>query len=187
MTNSWEPVINKLKDYTSNNKDHSIEKIFSLQQELQPFLNKYNFVESEVIPYGRYLVHKDIDNKFNIQIDVFSMNYIGQIHCHETWGILHVFRGFLFVEDWEEKSDDKFRMRSSSILNPRSSQTFCPPISDWHRVSTSNSKEQVISMHIYGKGFNLDKGIYLDSEFIPKEGKRSDFKDIDLVNKILKN
>ena len=37
---------------------------------------------------------KDIDNEFNIQIDVFSIDYVGQIHCHETWGILHVFRDF---------------------------------------------------------------------------------------------
>lgn len=187
MTDLWDPIINKVREYSKNNKNHSVEKIFALQQNLQPYLNKYDFIKTEKLPYGRYLVHQDIDNDFNIQIDVFSENYTGQIHCHETWGILHVFRGFLFVEDWEELSNNKFRMRSCSILNPGSSQTFCPPVSDWHKVSSSNSKYQVISMHIYGNGFNIDKGIYLDSEYNPKEGKRSNFKELDSINRILKN
>ena len=80
MTDLWDPIINKVREYSKNNKNHSVEKIFALQQNLQPFLNKYDFIKTEKLPYGRYLVHQDIDNDFNIQIDVFSENYIGMTH-----------------------------------------------------------------------------------------------------------
>ena len=40
-------------------------------------------------------------------------------------------------------------------------------------------------MHVYGNNFNLNKGIYLDDEFQEIEGYRSEFKDIEAINKIV--
>ena len=187
MTNIWDPVKTEIYNYILNNSYHSVETIYNLQQKLHPILSNYEFVDDQQLPYGRYLVYRDKDNKFNIQIDVFSRNYTGQIHCHKTWGIMHVFKGFLFVEDWEEKINNNFTLRGGLTLNKGSSQSFCPPISDWHKVSSGDSEEQVLSMHIYGQGFNLDKGIYLNSDLVPKVSNRSPFKDLSFINKIIKH
>ena len=186
MNNIWLPIKKEIETYISNNISHNIESVFNLQKNLQPILKRYEFINKKELPFGRYLVFKDKGNKFNIQIDVFSLNYIGKIHCHKTWGILHVFKGLLFVEDWEESKKEKFIMRGGLALDKGSSQSFCPPISDWHKVSSSKISDQAISMHIYGNGFNIDKGIYLETNLKPQEGKRSDFKNLSLLEKYIK-
>lgn len=185
MNTLWKPLVHIIEKYTSTNKIHTMESICKLQKDLFPLLSKYYFKKVNDIPYGRYLIHQDDKNLFNIQIDVFSFNYSGKIHCHNTWGILHVFNGFLFVEDWNKTKEESFILRGGLILKDGSSQSFCPPISDWHKVSTGESLHQTISMHIYGNDFNLDKGIYLDDDLEQIEGNRSEFKDIETINKIV--
>ncbi len=181
----WKPLVDIIENYSSKNITHNIESISNLQLELLPLLNNYQFRKGKELPYGRYLVYKQIENKFNVQIDVFSRNYIGKIHCHNTWGILHVFQGILFVEDWNKIKGNEFVLRGGLVLNKGGSQSFCPPISDWHKVSSVDDSEQAISMHIYGNDFDLDKGIYLNEDFEEIHGNRSTFKEIETINKII--
>ena len=75
------------------------------------------------LPYGRYLVFEDEQGLFNIQIDVFSENYIGMIHSHSTWGILHVIQGKLYVEEWLEE-ENNFKLFGGLALNEKSSQSL---------------------------------------------------------------
>ena len=107
MNTLWKPLVYIVEKYTATNIIHTMESICKLQQELFPLLSKYHFKKVTDIPYGRYLIHQDDRNLFNIQIDVFSFNYTGKI-CHNTWGILHVFNGFLFIEDWNKTKKDLF-------------------------------------------------------------------------------
>ena len=174
----WDPVVNIINKYVENNFQHTTQSILDLQTDLDPVLSSYIIKCDKNLPYGRYLVFKHNDGLFNIQIDVFSENYIGMIHSHSTWGILHVIRGKLYVEEWQEENKNNFKLMGGLSLNEKSSQSFCPPISDWHKVWTNENKKQTISMHIYGEGFNIDKGTYLNKNFEPLNSKRSNFKDI---------
>ena len=176
-TISWDPIINLINNYLERNNRHSTKSILDLQNSLDPILSKYKFECNVNLPYGRYLVFEDKQGLFNIQIDVFSENYIGMIHSHSTWGILHVIQGKLYVEEWLEK-ENNFKLFGGLALNEKSSQSFCPPISDWHKVFTKSNKKQTISIHIYGEGFDVDKGIYLNKKFDLVTSKRSKFKEI---------
>ena len=92
---------------------------------------------------------------------------------------------FFLLKIGIKQKKDLFFSRGGLILKDGSSQSFCPPISDWHKVSTGESLHQTISIHVYGNNFNLNKGIYLDDEFQEIEGYRSEFKDIEAINKIV--
>ena len=174
----WDPVVNNINKYVEHNFQHTTKSILDLQTALDPVLSNYIINCEKNLPYGRYLVFKHNDGLFNIQIDVFSENYVGMIHSHSTWGILHVIRGKLYVEEWQEEDKNNFKLIGGLSLNEKSSQSFCPPISDWHKVWTNENKKQTISIHIYGEGFNADTGIYLNKNFEPLSSKRSNFKDI---------
>ena len=124
------------------------------------------------LPYGRYLIYRAED--YNIQLDIFSRDYKGRIHCHNTWGITSILQGSLLVENWAEH-DDNFFMQTSTYCPAGSSQCFSPPYSDWHRVSTQPKGAQTLSFHIYGKGFNLDEGVYLNDHLERVTDKRGEF------------
>ena len=103
---SWDPIIKLINNYLEINNRHSTKSILDLQNSLDPILSKYKFECNVNLPYGRYLVFEDKQGLFNIQIDVFSENYIGMIHSHSTWGILHVIQGKLYVEEWLEEEGE---------------------------------------------------------------------------------
>lgn len=65
------------------------------------------------VPFGRYLIHKD--SNFNIQLDVFSENYIGAPHNHDTWGVLGVISGVLGVTDYQLAADSLVTLRKSIL------------------------------------------------------------------------
>ena len=109
------------------------------------------------LPWGRYLVHVDPRGRYNLQLDVFSPGYQGEVHAHDTWGIFWVLRGVLMVVD-DEFVGAAVRPQRASRLGPGASQCFCPPASDWHRVATPADGPQTISLHLYGPGFDLDVG-----------------------------
>ena len=100
------------------------------------------------------------------------------INSHSTSGILHVIQGKLYVEEWNQENKNNFKLFGGLALNEKSSQSFCPPTSDWHKVFTNSNKKQTISLHIYGEGFDVDEGIYLNKKLEPVSSKRSKFRDI---------
>jgi len=105
------------------------------------------------VQYGRYLVY-NTDN-FNIQLDVFSENYEGKPHNHETWGVMGVISGTLGVTDYH-LSNNKLNTIRKSILKNGATSGF-KAFDDWHSTETFEYP-QVASFHIYGKDFNLDQG-----------------------------
>ena len=177
----WQDLITRVETYVNHEANHTVSSIGSMLPDLSQILNCY-CIQEEGLPYGRYLVHIDRQKRFNIQLDIFSEHYAGQIHCHESWGLLAVIKGSLICEQWSETADRNFLKTSETLLTRGSSQTFCPPASDWHKVITASPGEQVLSMHIYGEGFNLDKGIYLDDSFLKHHATRSNFKPLECIS-----
>ncbi len=119
----------------------------------------------ESLPFGRYLIHQDSRKAFNIQLDVFSKNYVGLPHCHETWGVFLVLQGRLKVTNWGVNDElMPSSPASESLMLPGSGSVFMPPLSDWHEVRVEEPSEQVLSIHVYGPNFNLEEGIYRSPE-----------------------
>lgn len=118
---------------------------------------------STELPWGRYLVHADPHDRYNLQLDVFSRAYTGQIHAHGTWGVFWVLQGELIVSDCEVH-DDHAELQRVARLGPGGSACFCPPASDWHRVATPEHGPQTISLHLYGPGFDLDDGVLFQEQ-----------------------
>jgi predicted metal-dependent enzyme (double-stranded beta helix superfamily) len=141
---------------------------------VNPILSKIKIPKDD-LPYGRYLIHQDKDDRFNIQIHVFSAKYQGSIHCHNTWGIMTVVKGLVSVSDWIENKEGFENIRSSSVKKGTST-CFCPPAQDWHRTDTSNSDVQAVSVHIYGKGWDMDNGVYVNESFEKLVGSRGQLK-----------
>ena len=121
------------------------------------------------VPWGRYLAHDE--GSFNVQIDVFSPDYVGGVHAHRTWGIFFVLRGGLWAEDWAEGPTGLAPVREAWI-GAGGCACFAPPASDWHRVATG-SGQQTVSIHVYGPGFDLDEGEGLDAAGTVRRYRRS--------------
>jgi len=113
------------------------------------------------VPFGRYLIHKD--SNFNIQLDVFSENYIGAPHNHDTWGVLGVISGVLEVTDYQLTADSLVTLRKSIL--PSGSVSGFREFEDWHSTKTF-ALTQVASFHVYGASFDLDNG----KRYVEKSG-----------------
>ena len=148
------------------------EQLKDLLVDVQSITSQIGFEANQDLPYGRYLIHEE--KLFNIQLDIFSRSYTGDIHNHNTWGLFAVISGQLIAEDWIE-SDNQFQLERSAVFTKGSCQCFGPPVSDWHRVGTPQDGPQTLSLHIYGEGFNLEEGYYLNSSLQPVKAKRSAF------------
>ena len=61
------------------------------------------------------------------------------------------------------------------------SVSFCPPAQDWHKTDTSKSNSQAVSFHIYGEGWDMEKGIYVDKGFEKRISERGVIKDNSLL------
>lgn len=136
-------------------------------------------VHGEGLPFGRYLIHADPGGLYNIQLDLFSPDYTGMIHNHDTWGCFWVLKGALRVWDYH-REDDHFVLIRRGISQGGSVGSFVSPC-DWHKVGTPAFGPQTASLHIYGPGFDLDQGTYVDEKGLFQQGKRSPFKDLEAI------
>jgi len=139
--------------------------------------------EGYKIPYGRYLVHKD--KLFNIQVDVFSSNYIGRTHNHKTWGCLGVISGKLIVHDYQMSNDKLVKIRSG-VLSKGSTSSFLKD-SDWHSTETTSIDGQEISFHIYGDEFDLDQGFYYEDNTGIVHHSRGELKYFDSIKEYFRD
>ncbi len=172
----WSPLVETCETFLAEHTGTlDVPTVGQLLRQLNPHLTALT-LDKEDLPYGRYLLHRDSEDRFNIQLDIFSMDYTGAIHCHESWGMIWVLKGSLYVSDWDLQND-KAVMLTDGVFSAGSGNCFCPPVSDWHRVITPPTGPQPVSIHIYGEGFDLDQGIYLDAEMKPQHAMRSAFKD----------
>jgi predicted metal-dependent enzyme (double-stranded beta helix superfamily) len=136
------------------------------------------------VPFGRYLAHLDPAGRFNLQWDVFSPHYRGGIHAHGTWGCFFVLRGTLYADDFSaEGPGGPYTLLRTSAHTVGSAAAFAPP-QDWHRVSTRGGP-QVMSLHLYGPGFDLDRGVALDASGQPSAYTRGPFGNLDLLEGFL--
>ncbi len=136
------------------------------------------------VPYGRYLAHLDPAGRYNLQWDVFSPHYTGGIHAHGTWGCFFVLRGTLHADDFAADTPaGPFELLRTSVHPPGSAAAFAPP-QDWHRVATRGGP-QVMSLHLYGPGFDLDRGVALDGMGQPATYTRGPLKDVSALRGLL--
>jgi predicted metal-dependent enzyme (double-stranded beta helix superfamily) len=115
-------------------------------------------------PPGRYLLHAEAG--WNLQLDVFSAGYVGGVHAHGTWGAFLVLTGRLWSEDWTV-DERGARVGRIATLGPGSGQAFDGPDQDWHRVGAPVDGPPTTSLHVYGPGFDLDRGVRLDADGRP--------------------
>ena len=84
------------------------------------------------------------------------------------------------MTDWIERKNH-FQCFRASLIKEGSSISFCPPAQDWHKTDTSKSKSQAVSVHIYGEGWDMDKGVYIDKGFAKLVSERGAIKDNSLL------
>jgi len=115
--------------------------------------NELRLTKSFTVPFGRYLIFED--EFFNVQLDVFSENYVGAPHNHDTWGVMSCISGELGISDYV-MSESELTLIRKGLLKSGSSIGFLKE-SDWHSTETF-SGQQVASFHVYGHDFNLENG-----------------------------
>ena len=136
--------------------------------------SQLTFKEKSIAPFGRYLVHQE--ERFNIQVDIFSEKYIGCPHTHDTWGALGVISGRLKVVDYQLIDNSLTTLRSSLLL-PGAASTFKAD-SDWHSTETFELP-QVVSFHIYGEAFDLANGKRFNKDVGVEKYVRGTLHDVD--------
>lgn len=156
-TGMWKSLLRAMDAAADATNAWTIDAVAALMHDLTPDALAPVGDADEPLPWGRYLVHADPAGRYNLQLDVFSPGYQGEVHAHDTWGIFWVLRGVLMVVD-DEFVGAAVRPQRASRLGPGASQCFCPPASDWHRVATPAGGPQTVSLHLYGPGFDLDVG-----------------------------
>jgi len=171
----WEKLVSICEEYVEKEiNPNDLQSFNGMKMAFAAELQKIYFDKNN-IPFGRYLLANNI--KFNIQMDVFSNNYKGSIHSHGTWGMFGMISGALMVDDWVKNNNDFSYLRSSLLLSG-CINTFIKK-NDWHGVSTTDFKDQTVSIHIYGAGYNLDKGFKLNEGFRIIDYTRSKFLDFE--------
>ncbi len=153
MWNSLLRSMDSIADAGASN----VEQVTELMHRLTPDVLQIDCDPEVELPWGRYLVHADPGGRYNLQLDVFSRDYHGQVHAHDTWGVFWVLQGALRVTDYE-LVDGAARAQRSARITAGGAQCFCPPVSDWHRVATPADGLQTVSLHLYGPGFDLHTG-----------------------------
>lgn len=161
----------------------TIDAVASAAQHIAPAVQAIQ-VRGGPLPWGRYLLHHDPQDRFNIQLDVFSPGYLGGVHAHGTWGAFFLLRGILQVWDYDLDGDLP-RLSRFGVAGPGGLSCFCPPVSDWHRVGTPAQGPQTVSIHIYGRGFDLDVGLALGEDGRPRTYRRGAWGDLDAVRPAL--
>lgn len=159
-----EPLIQTLRQ-AAQTFPGTIEGVCSIYDAILPELARIRTTQAE-LPWGRYLLHQEPGNRFNIQLDVFSAGYQGGLHAHETWGMFYVLRGALGFWDYQEDGGVP-RLSRHGLVPAGGGECFCPPHSDWHRVGAvadGRPPIQPISVHIYGPGFDLETGVAWDAQ-----------------------
>lgn len=132
-------------------------------------------VPKEGAPYGRYLLCRG--QTYNVQLDVFSAAYTGLIHCHDTWGMFWVLKGSLITTDYYRAHGVHQCVRRNA-LSRGSGQCFSSRASDWHQTETPDSGPQTVSLHVYGPGFDMERGTYLDAQMISRTSARGPWGDL---------
>ena len=160
----WTPLLHAMDLAADAAPDPwTIHDVAQLMHTLTPHARAPSSAPSTELPWGRFLVHADPRGRYNLQLDVFSRAYTGQIHAHGTWGIFWVLQGELRVSDCELR-DGAAAVQRVARLGAGGCACFCPRASDWHRVATPQGGPQTLSLHLYGPGFDLDTGVYFSNE-----------------------
>jgi len=148
-----------LSFFKKKNIENSVrdDELFDIGLILSNYTKYLKFKTKSQIPFGRYLVF--INKYCNLQIDIFSNNYVGRMHNHKTWGVLCVLAGALKVTDYVMIKKNLIPIRTN-FLNRGSFSAFKEE-NDWHSTETFDD-DQVLSFHLYGNNFDLDNGYYFD-------------------------
>lgn len=174
----WTDLLRAL-DSAADADPWTVERTAALMLALSPHVRPARSTAAHDLPWGRYLVHADPRGRYNLQLDVFSRGYTGEIHAHGTYGIFWLLQGELVVTDCDV-AGTRATIQRVARIGAGGSQCFCPPASDWHRVATPPDGPQTLSLHLYGPGFDLDTGVYLGGAG-PTPYRRGPFGDLSRV------
>ena len=140
---------------------------------LNKFCTEMTPISNKTIDYGRYLAYKS--DTCNIQVDIFSQEYKGQIHNHNTWGAIGIVNGNFIISDYSKISGKLFKIRSTYAV--KGFVSFFPKASDIHSIECLKGL-QGISIHVYGKDFDMNTGMrYIQENYSWEKYQRSDLKE----------
>jgi len=161
------------------NGDCNVEAVGRIMEAARQPVSKL-WIVGENLPYGRYLLHQDPAGKFNIQIMIYSPDYTGSIHSHESWGMLFGIKGGLHSWDYLMSDQAKLKMIRQNFIGAGACQSFSPK-SDYHKVASPNRGKQSVTLHIYGEGFDLEVGNYYDENSVKTTAPRSPWGDPQVI------
>ena len=144
---------------------------------LNKFCTEMTPISNKTIDYGRYLAYKS--DTCNIQVDIFSQEYKGQIHNHNTWGVIGIVNGNFIIRDYSINSRKLIKIRST--YSSKGLVSFFPETSDIHSMECLKGL-QGISIHVYGKDFDMNTGMRYSQENNSWEKyQRSDLKEFKAI------
>lgn len=140
---------------------------------LNEFCQNLQLIPIKEIEYGRYLAYKS--EKCNIQVDIFSQNYKGQIHNHNSWGAIAIVNGNFLLKDYVQINKDLTEIRKT--FSSKGHVSYFSSFSDIHSLE-SQKGEQGVTIHVYGSSFDMDYGKRFNLSSLAWENyKRSSLKE----------
>ncbi|MDC1142051.1 cysteine dioxygenase family protein [Planctomycetota bacterium] len=124
------------------------------------FLKPEHF-ESDPNKYARNAVFVCPEEGISLFTLVWNPGQWTPVHDHGTWGVVGVIKGVLeeraFIRtDDRTKEDEGILLKRGGmvLLPPGSVTTFVPNPDHIHKTGVPDSREQVVSLHLYGREMN---------------------------------
>lgn len=140
--------------------------VLELSPLLQKLLKNTDFLDSshrasKPDHYARNPVHICPTGSLSLFTMVWQPGQWTPVHDHGTWGVVGILEGTLeernFVRiDSRERDDSNINLQrgGNCLLSQGSVTTFIPNPDHIHRTGVSRSREQAISLHLYGRDMN---------------------------------
>jgi 3-mercaptopropionate dioxygenase len=111
--------------------------------------------------YARNALHIAPDRSLSLYALVWLPGQWTPVHDHGSWGVVGVVEGVLeerafMCRDGEIKADTGIRLNRGGmvLLPPGSVTTFVPNPDHIHKTGVPESRERVVSLHLYGRTMN---------------------------------
>src|SRR5947208_4455431 len=131
--------------------------MLDLIEQAGTFLEPQHY-RSDALGYARNLVYDPGDASLSLYSIVWLPGQWTPVHDHGSWGVVGVVEGVLeerayMCADGEITADTGIRLRRGGLvlLPPGSVTTFVPNPDHIHRTGVPDSRERVVSLHLYGR------------------------------------
>lgn len=166
MTYSLDLFINDCKMAVQEHPEFSdvvttlAPKMMKLINSGEEFLKPEHF-QSDPNKYARNAVFVCPEEGISLFTLVWNPGQWTPVHDHGTWGVVGVIKGvleeraFIRVDDRSKEDEGILLKRGGMVLlNAGAVTTFVPNPDHIHKTGVPDSREQVVSLHLYGREMN---------------------------------